>query len=212
MASRLGYLLTDPDASARLQTAMWAGTHPDAESVAPLVERCGVEPDFFVRDMLTWALTRHPDELTVPLLLRELDSPLQQARSQALHTLSKIADPSTWPAVSGALLHDRDDEVARTAWRAAIAVVPEGAEDGLAADLVLELGRGDLELQRSLSRALVALEVAARPLLGDAAMTGSARRRAHAAATLRLLEDPDGALVPDAAAATRIALGDDREL
>jgi HEAT repeat protein len=198
--------LADADPSARLQAALDAGIHPDPGSVETLVGRCAVEPDFFVRDMLTWALTRQPREVTVPRLLDEIRSPDAQPRSQALHTLSKIGDGRAWPAVSGALLHDPDDEVARSAWRAAVALVPEGAEAGLATELTRELGRGDLELQRSLSRALVALGDAAGPALADAHPTRSAAVLAHAIATTRLLEDPDGGFAPDVEEAKRVAI------
>jgi hypothetical protein len=58
--------------------------------------------------MLTWALTRFPSEITVPRLLAELLSERAQARSQALHTLSKIKDAGAWPAITGSLLRDPD--------------------------------------------------------------------------------------------------------
>jgi hypothetical protein len=54
-----------------------------------LVERCAVEPDFFVRDMPSWVLTRLPPEITLPRIRHELDSERPQARSQALHTLAE---------------------------------------------------------------------------------------------------------------------------
>jgi len=63
-----------------------------------------VEPDFFVRDMLTWALIHHDGSLTLDRVLPELRSPIQQARSQALHTLYKLADAAT-PVVQRAKLH-----------------------------------------------------------------------------------------------------------
>ena len=110
--------LEDPSPSARLHSVLAAGTNPTPADVDVLVERCAVEPDFFVRDMLTWALTRHPASVAVPRLVRELGREVPQARSQALHTLSKIGDRSAWPAVR-ALLRDPDDEVARAAWRTA---------------------------------------------------------------------------------------------
>ena len=116
--------LEHPDASLRLTAALGAGMAPHPGKIAPLVQRCRIEPDFFVRDMLTWALTRHAQDLTVPLLLDELRSPLAQARSQALHTLSKIGDPATWPAITSGHLHDPDPEVARTAWRTAAGLAP----------------------------------------------------------------------------------------
>lgn len=110
--------LENDNPSVRLRTALAAGTTPDPRFVGRLIERCAVEPDFSVREMLTWALTRHPADLTVPGLIGELRSPRSRARSQALHTLSKIGDRRAWPAITPALLTEADDEVARSAWRA----------------------------------------------------------------------------------------------
>ncbi|CAL9376269.1 hypothetical protein GCM10010266_21140 [Streptomyces griseomycini] len=176
----------------RLRTALAVGAAPDPRFVDELVERCAVEPDFHVRDMLTWALTRHPSSLTVPKLVEALRSERAQARSQALHTLSKIGDGRAWPAVTRALLTDADDEVARSAWRAAVVLVPEGEEPWLAAVLVTQLGRGGRETRLSLSRALIALgEEVVMPVLGTATTASDPRVRGHAIATERLSRDPD---------------------
>jgi len=196
--------LAAPDPSSRLRAALSAGTHRDAGLADTLVGRCAVEPDFFVRDMLTWALCRLPADVTVPRLVHELESDRVQARSQALHTLSKIGDRSAWPAVS-ALLHDEHDDVARSAWRAAVALVPPGGEGGLAADLATALGRGDRDLQLSLSRAFVELGDAALPVLGDAAASPDPRVRAHAEATERLHRDPDSGFTLSLEMAKRVA-------
>ncbi|MCZ9339899.1 HEAT repeat domain-containing protein, partial [Streptomyces sp. TRM76130] len=149
----------------RLRAALAVGTAPDPRYVDPLVERCATEPEFFVRDMLTWALTRHPVSLTLPALLREVRSGRARARSQALHTLSKIGDRRAWPAITRDLLTDADAEVARSAWRAAVVLVPEGEEPGLASVLVTRLGWGGRETRLSLSRALAELGEAAVPVL-----------------------------------------------
>ncbi|MFE6618178.1 HEAT repeat domain-containing protein [Streptomyces sp. NPDC057740] len=184
--------LEDSRSSVRLRAALAVGTTPDPRFVDKLVERCAVEPEFFVRDMLTWALTRHPLSVTLPVLLREVHAERTQARSQALHTLSKIGDPRAWPAITPALLSDADDEVARSAWRAAVVLVPEGEEPELATVLATQLGRGGRETQLSLSRALVALGEVIAPVLHSAATTApDPRARAHALATRRLLRDPD---------------------
>ncbi|MEV6756991.1 HEAT repeat domain-containing protein [Streptomyces sp. NPDC051214] len=183
--------LEDGRSSVRLRAALAVGTAPDPRFVATLVERCAIEPEFFVRDMLTWALTRHPVALTLPELLRELRSERAQARSQALHTLSKIGDRRAWPAITGALLSDPEVEVARSAWRAAVILVPEGEEAALATVLATQLGRGERETQLSLSRALVALGEAIQPALHAAATAADPRTRTHALATTRLLRDPD---------------------
>ncbi|MFF8229089.1 HEAT repeat domain-containing protein [Streptomyces caelestis] len=183
--------LEDSSPSVRLRTALAAGTSPDPRFVGELIERCAVEPEFHVRDMLTWALTRHPASMTVPALLEELRSERAQARSQALHTLSKIGDRRAWPAITRALLTDADDEVARSAWRAAVVLVPEGEETGLARVLVTQLGRGERPTQLSLSRALIALGEVTTPALRAAMTDLDPRVRAHAIATERLSRNPD---------------------
>lgn len=177
----------------RLQAALAIGTHRDPGLVDALVTRCGVESNFFVRDMLTWALTRFPPEVTVPRLRAELRAELSQARSQALHTLSKIGDARAWPAITRSLLRDPDDEVARSAWRAAVVLVPEGERHELATELAAQLGRGDRHVQLSLSRALVALGDVTEPALRTGLASADPAVRAHARATETLLRDPDAA-------------------
>ncbi|MEU2508410.1 HEAT repeat domain-containing protein [Streptomyces sp. NPDC007863] len=183
--------LADDRPSVRLKAALAVGTTPDARFVDALVERCAVEPEFFVRDMLTWALTRHPESLTLPRVLGELGSERARARSQALHTLSKIGDRRAWPAITRAHLADPDDEVARAAWRTAVLLVPDGEEPALAAVLATQLGRGGQETQLSLSRALIGLGDVILPVLDTAAAAPDPQARAHALATRRILRDPD---------------------
>ncbi|MGW1542008.1 HEAT repeat domain-containing protein [Streptomyces sp. NPDC002309] len=184
--------LASDDSSTRLRAALALGTGPDPAFVDRLVERCAVEPDFSVRETLTWALTRHAPSLTVPKLVRELRSEHAQARSQALHTLSKVGDRRAWPAITRTLLTDADDEVARSAWRAAVALVPEGEERGLADVLTTQLARGGRRTRLSLSRALIGLgEEVVVPALRDAMADAVPQVREHAIATERLLRDPD---------------------
>ncbi|MET8157525.1 HEAT repeat domain-containing protein [Sphaerisporangium sp. NPDC005289] len=183
--------LENGDPSVRLRAALAVGTSPDPRFVDALVERCAVEPEFYVRDMLTWALTRHAASMTVPRLIDELRSERAQARSQALHTLSKIGDRRAWPAITRALLTDADDEVARSAWRAAVVLVPEGERSELAGVLATQLGRGERATQLSLSRALVALDSVITPALRAAMTHPDPRVRQHAIATERLSRDPD---------------------
>ncbi len=183
--------LRSSSASVRLRAALAVGTAPDPRCVDRLIEQCAIEPEFPVRDMLTWALTRHSAQSTVPRLIEELRSDRAQARSQALHTLSKIGDRRAWPALTHAHLTDADDEVARSAWRAAVVLVPEAERPRLAEVLAGQLGRGGRETQVSLSRALIALGEVAGPVLRAAKTRGDARVRQHAVATERLLRDPD---------------------
>lgn len=201
--------LAHPNPSARLQAALAAGISPDPESVEVLVERSGIEPDFFVRDMLTWALTRLPADRAVPRLVDELSSPFPQARSQSLHTLSKIGDRSAAPAVTAALLHDEEDEVAKAAWRAAVALTGPEEQPALAAALASELGRRDAETRRSLTRALLALGEGARAELERVAAGGTFGARVHAVTTLLHLDEPERGFTSAFSEARRIVLAAD---
>lgn len=200
-------LLDHQNASTRLRAALDAGTSPTDVDAAPLVARCGVEPDFFVRDMLTWALTRLPAATTVPLLRAELASTVPQARSQALHSLSKIGGPHAAAAFDEvlALAADADDEVARSAWRTAVALAPDAAARRSAATaLVARLGHGGPETRRSLSRAILGLgEEGARALPSAPATSDDVRE--HVAETLRLLDDPDAGFASAVHEARRVA-------
>ena len=194
--------------SARLRAALAIGTDPDPSYIGELLERCAVEPDFNVRETLTWALMRHPESLTVPRLVEQVQSGNNQARSQALHTLSKIKGPNSWPVITPDLLSDPDDEVARSAWRAAVVLVPQAQRLPLATMLSTQLGRGSREMQLSLSRALLALGDVIEPVLRGPHR--NVRARAHAIATERLLRDPDAGFELDIEMAKRVsALGQD---
>lgn len=197
MSPATGHLiraLGHPADSVRLRAAMQAGMTPSPEHVSPLVERCAVEPDFYVRDMLTWALIQHDHQQVIARVLPELDSTVAQARAQALHTLSKVGDTSVWPAITPALLEDPADDVARTAWRAAAGLVPAESRPWLAERLATQWGRGGREVRLSLSQALCALGEDALPVIERAMASDSDEVRLHALTTKRILDDPDLAL------------------
>ena len=204
----LASYLTDPRPTVRLRAVMAAGTSPSTDELDLLVEQCRVEPDLQVREMLTWALIRLPAEVVVPRVLRELDRPEAQARSQALHTLSKTHDRSVYPRVVS-FLGDVDPGVVRTAWRAAVVLVPSGSEESLARMLAVQLGQGDRETRLALSRAMVGLGAAAvGPVLEAAGVHRSAAVRAHAAEVEELLRDPDaGSALALERARREVALG-----
>jgi HEAT repeat protein len=206
--SPLETAFTNVDPSVRLEAALRAGMNPCLLDAQLLLRQCAVEPDFQVREMLTWALIRQPAEAVVPLVVAELASPEPQARRQALHTLSKFKDRSAWPAVAGRL-DDEDRDVERTAWYAAAALVPESERGWLAEKLSASLGLGDEDTKRSLSRALVALgEDIISPILSVAKERGDAAVRQHAQATERLLRDPEFGFAASLKKARReVALG-----
>ena len=183
--------VTDPRPSVRLRAVMAAGTEARLTDLDVLVERCAVEPDLQVREALTWSLVRLPADAVVPRLVGELGRPEAQARSQALHTLSKIRDGSVYPEVAERL-GDDDPGVRRTAWRAAVLLAPDEERATLARRLARELGQGDRDTRLALSRALVSLgEDVVAPVLADAVERRGEGVRDHVDETEQLLTDPD---------------------
>lgn len=211
----------------RLRAAMALGTWPDPEHLDAVVRRCAVEPDPFVRDALTWVLTRLPADLVLARLRPELERPEPQARAQAVHTLSKVGDRTVRSWITPQLIADPDDTVARTAWRAAVKLTPLPAEpdedDGgvaasadpeaeaaaaeeraeLAELLGRQLGRGDREVRRALSRALVQLGPAATAVLRRAAASPRPEVAEHARTALLVAHDPQAAFAFDVQTAER---------
>jgi len=149
--------LKSPDQSIRLKAALAAGTYPNPDQIKILIQQCASETDFFVRDTLSWALMRHDQKEVVEHLKIELNSENTQARSQALHTLSKIGDKENYSLITRELLLDPDDFVASTAWRSASVLVPEKDKPALVEVLISQLGRGDSDTQFGLTRFLCAI-------------------------------------------------------
>jgi hypothetical protein len=173
-----------------LRTALDAGTYPEPEYIDVLVRRSAIEPDFYVREMLVWALIRHEAELVVNRLLPELKSEIPQARSQALHTLTKLDDKKLYRHISKELLFDATDFVAMTAWRAASKLVPEGHGLELGQILKHQLGRGNFEVQHALSRAFCAIGDSILGLLEEASLSTNEKIQEHAKFTLAIFNNP----------------------
>jgi HEAT repeat protein len=150
-------LLNSPNQSVRLKAALAAGTYPNPDQIDILIVQCASESDFFVRDTLSWALMRHDQTSVVAQLKIELKSENSQARSQALHTLSKIGDKENYTLITRDLLLDSDDFVASTAWRSASVLVPDADKPVLVELLISQLGRGDSDTQFGLTRFLCAI-------------------------------------------------------
>lgn len=177
-------LLESPDKSVRLQAALAAGTYPEDAYIEVLVTQCAYESDFFVRDTLSWALMRHDIGKVVDRLKSELNSENPQAKSQALHTLSKIGDKQFYSLITNDHHFDSQDKVAVTAWRAASVLVPDNEKSALTKILVSQLGRGDSDLQFDLTRFICALgDVIVEPL-NQASESEKEEVRLHAAFTL----------------------------
>ena len=150
-------LLYSPDQSVRLKAALAAGTYPEEDFIEVLISQCAIESDFFVRDTLSWALMRNDVSKVVKRLEPELQSSNLQAKSQAMHTLSKIGDKTNYPLITDEMLFDSDDFIASTAWRVASVLVPDDQKPDLVAKLITQLGRGDSDVQFGLTRFLCAL-------------------------------------------------------
>lgn len=150
-------LLDSPDQSVRLKAALAAGTYPEPEFIEVLVSQCAIESDFFVRDTLSWALMRNEIPKVVVRLEVELQSTNPQAKSQAIHTFSKIGDKNNYPLITDEMLFDDDDFIASTAWRAASVLVPDEDKPNLVKKLITQLGRGDSDTQFGLTGFLCAL-------------------------------------------------------
>jgi len=150
-------LLASPDQSVRLKAALAAGTYPEVEFIEVLISQCAIESDFFVRDTLSWALMRNDVAKVVKRLETELQSANPQAKSQAIHTLSKIGDKANYSLITDEMLFDPDDFIASTAWRVASVLVPDDQKEFLVKKLITQLGRGDSDIQFGLTRFLCAL-------------------------------------------------------
>ena len=173
-----------PDQSVRLKAALAAGTYPNPDHIKVLIRQCAIEVDFFVRDTLSWALMRHDQKIVVEHLKIELNSENFQARSQALHTLSKIGDKENYRLITRELLLDPNDFVASTAWRSASVLVPEFEKPALIELLVTQLGRGDSDTQFGLTRFLCAIGKPIVAPLTQAAQSADEVIRTHAEFTL----------------------------
>ena len=177
-------LLESPDKSVRLQAALAAGTYPEDQFIDVLIAQCAHEPDFFVRDTLSWALMRQDIPKVIEGLKVELQSENSQAKSQALHTLSKIGDSQFYSLITNEHHFDSDDKVAVTAWRAASVLVPDGEQATLAKILISQLGRGTSDLQFDLTRFLCALGDSIITPLKETSESEKEEVRLHAAFTL----------------------------
>lgn len=184
LSERLSNLLASSDQSVRLNAALMAGTYPQSKFIEILISQCATEPDFFVRDTLSWALMRQERQRVVGLLIPELHSPINQARSQALHTLSKIGDKGNYHLITKDMLFDQDDFVASTAWRSASVLVPDEKKNELVNLLVTQLGRGDSDIQFGLTRFLCAIGDQIIAPLKQAALSDKEEIRTHAEFTL----------------------------
>ena len=175
--------LYHPDEKARSRAALSLGEQGDSSVAGVLVEAIAAEPDFAVREDMTWALARMAGAALDPLIAL-LHDERPAARHQAAHVLGKIGDARAVDALIGAL-SDADATVTR---KAVFSLRQIGDERALPA-LVALLGGDNLETQATVSDALEAFGPAAVPLLIGALADERDSVREQAADVLGLIGD-----------------------
>ena len=151
--------LQHPDKNVRIESALAIGKLADPSALPALLERLGAEPDFFVRENVTWAVVRLGDVGVLPLieLLRGAD---ESFRFNAAHALSKLADARAVPALVSLL----DDPSPALVQKAVYALGRIGDARALPM-LVARVGVGSRELRSTVNEALEAFGAMAVPLL-----------------------------------------------
>lgn len=177
--------LTHPNRNIRSHAALALGKFGDESAVDALLEALYTEPDFFVREDITWALARMGDTAIEPLIdLLKHDNP--EARHAAAHTLGKIADKRAVEALIGAL----EDESVPVLTKSAFSLGQMNAVEAVPA-LVRLVGHEDREVQTTITQVLERFADTAFPLLLDLLKDDRWQVREHAADILGLLENED---------------------
>jgi HEAT repeat protein len=178
--------LSDPDRNIRNRAALAIGRQYKVEFADTLTEALWAESDFFVRETMTWAVTRL-EEATVGAVVAATaaDRPVE-VRTQALHVLSKFADPDTVDAVLPHIT-DQEEAVARKA-RWALGRI---GEPRVVPQLIALLGAHAVEERNALTDNVAAFGSAAVPALVEALGAQDPVVRRHAADILCYIGHPD---------------------
>ena len=176
--------LDHPDKDVRQQTALSLGHQPRAELSADIARALWQEPDFFVRETLTWVLIQTPGP-AVEAARRILHDADSATRLQALHVLSKVADPTTVDTVSD-YIDDANPAVAEKA-RYALARI---GDPRVIPQLVDRLGDADLATRDAMTKTLTEFGEQAVPALVAALQAPEPVVRAHAAEVLCFVGSP----------------------
>ncbi|WP_329496107.1 HEAT repeat domain-containing protein [Kitasatospora herbaricolor] len=199
-AAELLEKLSDPERSVRNTAALAIGSQSETGCADVLVDALWAEQDFFVRETMTWAVTRL-EEATRPTVLAAVGEDRPSAvRVQALHVVSKFANPETVDAVLP-FVTDPDEAVARKArWALGRIKEPRAVPHLLAL-----LGEQDSEERNALTDDVAAFGSAAVPALVEALGSDDHGVRRHAADVLCYIGHPDA---EDAAEALGAAVAD----
>jgi len=170
------------DRNVRSQAALTLGRQPDADALPALLDALSTDPDFFVREDITWALLRL-GEAAVDPLMDLLKSESADARHHAAHTLGKIGDPRAVDA----LIHVLGDSHPMVVMKAAFTLGQLKDTKAVPA-LVPLLGHEDREVQTSVTRAMESFAPTSIPYLIEALQSEHWQARVHAADILGWIE------------------------
>lgn len=176
--------LNHADKDVRQQTALGLGQRPRPELAADIARALWREPDFFVRETLTWVLIQTP-ALAIDAAQRILRDADSDTRLQALHVLSKVADPATVDTVT----HYIDDSEPAVADKARYALARIG-DPRVIPQLVDRLGDADLATRDAMTKTLIEFGEAAVPALVRVLDAPEPTARAHAAEVLCFIGSP----------------------
>lgn len=176
--------LLHPDKDIRQRTAVSLGQLADPHLAAQIAQLLWQEADFFVRETLTWVLTRtpHPAAEAAEAALNNGDT---GTRVQALHLLSKLADPDTVPTVARHI--DDPDQIVADKARWALARIGDPSVIPL---LVDRLGDPDLSTRDAMTNTLTQFGAPAVPTVVSALTAEDASIRSHAAEVLCFIGSP----------------------
>jgi HEAT repeat protein/GNAT superfamily N-acetyltransferase len=142
--------LQHPDKNVRIEAALEIGKVADLSALPVLLTRLGAEPDFFVRENVTWAIVRMGDAAVLPLIAL-LGGDDESARFNAAHTLSKLADDRAVPALLALL-----DDVSPALVQKAVYALGRIGDVRALPPLVARVGVGTRELRSTVNEALEA--------------------------------------------------------
>ena len=177
--------LKHPHEDIRQRAALALGARVTPDLAGRLAGMLWEEPDFFVRETLTWLLVRI-GESALPLAMVALHDERAQVRLDAVHLIGKIGDVRAVPAVLP-LTADADDDVAA---KARFVLTRLGDPAAIPA-LTAYLGRGADDRRTELTRDLVTFGAAAVPHLEEALDHDDEEVRRHARWVLDVIAEPE---------------------
>ena len=177
--SALAEQLKHGDRDVRASAALSLGKAADASALDALLRALAAEPDFFVREYLTWSLVRLGDPAVLPLI-RMLAHERAVARHSAAHTLGKIGDARARDALMSALTDAHAGVVGKAAF-----ALGKIADSKAIPPLIELLAHEDRELLATLVAVLEGFGPCAVPSLIHALKHDDWRIREQAADLLR---------------------------